>query len=109
MIEELSGLGFERVDITENKGQYSVRGFTIDIFSPSNNYPVRLIYEDDMISSLRTFDQLTQRSMEDLDYIKIFPASESSISENKRKEGFQKIVESYEEAASMIQKQGRRF
>lgn len=100
LIEELSRLGFERVDITENKGQYSVRGFTIDIFSPSYNYPVRLIYEDDMISSLRTFDQLTQRSMEDLDFVKIFPASESSISEEKRREGFQKIVESYERAAA---------
>ena len=54
--EQLSDLGFERVDFVFQPGQYAVRGSIVDVYSYSHDDPYRLDFFGDEIDSIRTFD-----------------------------------------------------
>ncbi len=64
---------FEHVDFVTAPGQFSVRGGIIDVFSFSNDYPYRLEFFGDEVESLRSFDPVTQLSVQHLDNITIIP------------------------------------
>ncbi len=85
-IQELSkklvAAGFERVSIVEGKGQFAVRGGIIDIFSVNSEYAVRMELFDDEVDSIRSFDIMTQRSVDKLDSINIIPAREVIFSQD---------------------------
>ncbi|MGE5629538.1 MAG: transcription-repair coupling factor [Caulobacteraceae bacterium] len=68
--------GYERVDMVEGKGQFSIRGGIIDFFSPIHANPVRIELFDDEIDSIRYFDSLTQRSVSKAKSVRITPARE---------------------------------
>ena len=70
----LTEMGYERVEMTEVKGQYSIRGEIIDIFPPDMDDPVRIDLFDTEINDLKLFDPMTQRSMEALKSVTIVPA-----------------------------------
>ncbi|MEO0094462.1 MAG: transcription-repair coupling factor [candidate division WOR-3 bacterium] len=63
LISRLSASGLQREDIVEEEGEYAVRGGIIDIFL-QNSEPFRIELEGDIISSIRKFNPLTQRSVE---------------------------------------------
>ena len=75
-LEELSekfiDIGYERVPMVYAKGQFSVRGEIIDVFSPFMDVPARIEFFDIEVESIRTFDPDTQRSLEKLDEIITF-------------------------------------
>ncbi len=73
-IMRLVYMGYERVPMVEAPGQFSVRGDIIDIFSPGSSSPVRVELFDTEVDSLRSFDALTQRSIEKLKSFSVFPA-----------------------------------
>jgi transcription-repair coupling factor len=81
LLEELSAglvrLGYERFDIVGGRGEFSVRGGIVDIFSLAADQPVRVELAGDKIDSLRKFDPYSQRSLEVLKKITILPAQES--------------------------------
>ena len=54
--QQLSELGFERVDFVFQPGQYAIRGGIVDIYSYSHDDPYRLDFFGDEIESIRTFD-----------------------------------------------------
>ncbi len=58
--------GYERSELVWSPGQYVSRGSIIDVFSPSDPYPVRLEFFDDEIESIRFFDPETQKSLRTL-------------------------------------------
>jgi len=67
LLDWLSQKGYERNDIVWSPGQYVSRGSIVDIFSPSDNYPVRLEFFDDEVASIRFFLPETQKSLRTLD------------------------------------------
>ncbi|MEL7625348.1 MAG: transcription-repair coupling factor [Anaerolineaceae bacterium] len=73
----LVGIGYEYSNIVVQPGQFSRRGGILDVWSPSENLPLRLDFFGDEIDSLRLFDPGTQRSEEKLEQALIFPASEA--------------------------------
>ena len=75
--EELSALGYERVSQIEGTGQFAVRGGIIDVFPLTEELPVRIELWGDEIDSIRSFDVESQRSVENLDRVTIYPASEN--------------------------------
>lgn len=85
-LEELSkklvDSGYENVYAVEGKGQFSVRGGIIDIFPPISSYPYRIELFGDEIDSMRTFDPISQRSMEKIEKIDISPAKNIFIEED---------------------------
>ena len=73
--EKLILLGYERYDLIEGKGQFSVRGGIVDI-ATSVNSGVRIEFWGDEIDSIRKFSIATQRTVNMLEEIEIFPAYE---------------------------------
>ncbi|AHM55547.1 transcription-repair-coupling factor Mfd [Peptoclostridium acidaminophilum DSM 3953] len=73
---KLAALGYERESKVEGVGQFSIRGGIIDIFSPGFENPVRIELFGDEIDSMRTFDSLSQKSIERVDSVTIAPARE---------------------------------
>ncbi len=75
-IERLIRGGYTRVTLVEEKGDFSVRGGIIDLFSPSYRDPLRLEFFGDRIESIRAFEVETQRSHVHYESISILPAKE---------------------------------
>ena len=73
LIDVLDDFGFERSDLVYQAGQYSIRGGIIDVFSFSQENPYRIELFGDTIDSLRTFDILTQLSIEEKESFNILP------------------------------------
>ena len=76
LAEKLSRLGYEREIQVEAPGQFAVRGGIVDIFALTEDAPWRIEFWDDEIDSIRSFDVESQRSMENLEEITIYPAAE---------------------------------
>ena len=73
---DLVRLGYERMELVDAKGQFSVRGAIIDIFTPDSENPCRIELFDTEVDSIRTFDIDTQRSIENRRDIEIYPAEQ---------------------------------
>lgn len=69
-------LGYQSAPMVEDKGQYSIRGGIVDIFSAAEDHPVRLELFGDQIESLRYFNTSDQRSREETTLLHLCPATE---------------------------------
>ena len=67
--------GYEKTPTVREHGEFSVRGGIIDFYSPLNK-PIRLDLFGNTIDSIKSFDLITQRSLELLKEIFVYPASE---------------------------------
>ncbi len=76
ILQKFAEMGYERVSVVEGKGQFTVRGGIIDIYSPSSEYAARIELFDDIVDSIRFFDVISQRSIENLKSLHIIPARE---------------------------------
>ncbi|KYH34363.1 transcription-repair-coupling factor [Clostridium tepidiprofundi DSM 19306] len=89
--KKLIQCGYERVSAVENKGQFSVRGGILDVFPPTSNMPYRIELFDDEIDSIRTFNTSTQRSIDKVFNIEIYPAKEIILPVENLDKGYQSI------------------
>ena len=76
LAKKLVRLGYERTGQVEAPGQFAVRGGIVDIFALTEEAPWRIEFWDDEVDSIRSFDAESQRSMENLEEIVIYPAAE---------------------------------
>ncbi len=81
-LKSLTELGYERVGQVESSGQFSVRGGIVDVFSLTQENPWRIELWGDEVDSIRSFDAQSQRSLENLEEIVIYPAAEKYRREN---------------------------
>lgn len=75
--------GYKRTPITEEVGDFSVRGGVIDIFPFDCVNPIRLDLFGNEIENIRIFDKLTQRSISKVDSVEIFPLNDTLYEEEK--------------------------
>lgn len=73
MLTQLVQLGYSHTDQVENIGQFSSRGGIVDIYPINSQSPVRLEFFDDEIDSLRLFDAVSQRSINNITSVDILP------------------------------------
>ncbi|HED6850957.1 TPA: DEAD/DEAH box helicase [Campylobacter coli] len=59
---ELIKLGYEFVDMVQDKGEVSIRGEIIDIFCINEELPTRVLLFGDELESIRKFDPMNQKS-----------------------------------------------
>ena len=88
---ELIAMGFERVSQVESPGQFAVRGGILDIYNLADECPYRLELWGDEIDSIRSFDAESQRSIEQVDKVIIYPATEYVMSAAVRDRGLKMI------------------
>ena len=79
--QALVHLGYERADIVEGKGQFSIRGGIIDI-GTSNNQGIRIEFWGDEVDSIRSFSITSQRSNKMLDKAVIYPSHELIVTKD---------------------------
>ncbi|MBD3367104.1 MAG: transcription-repair coupling factor [Candidatus Eisenbacteria bacterium] len=77
----LVDLGYRRVRIVEDSGDFSVRGGIVDVLPFGYDDPIRVELFGDTVESVRQFDTYTQRSISDLDEATILPRREVVLQE----------------------------
>ncbi|MBE6062563.1 MAG: transcription-repair coupling factor [Clostridium butyricum] len=87
--------GYERVEMVEGKGQFSLRGGILDVFPTGSAYPYRIELFGDEIESIRTFNVESQRSIDKVKKIEIFPAKEIIVTEQSMEAGRNKLLEDF--------------
>ncbi|MBQ9673444.1 MAG: transcription-repair coupling factor [Ruminococcus sp.] len=88
-VQVLTLLGYERADMVEGTGQFSLRGGILDFFVPDSENPVRVEFWGDEIDSINYFDIESQRRFDKIDKISLSPSNEI-------------LVENYSELANKI-------
>ena len=79
--QNLIHLGYEREDIVDAKGQFSVRGGILDI-GTSKTQGVRIEFWGDEVDSIRSFSITSQRSNKMLEEARIYPSHELIVTKN---------------------------
>lgn len=95
--QKLLECGYERVEAVEGKGEFSLRGGILDVFPPTTTYPYRIELFGDTIDSIRTFNTESQRSIEKVDMMEVFPAKEIILNEEALNRGKESILREFEE------------
>lgn len=100
-------MGYERKDLVDAPGQFSIRGGILDIFPITDDCAFRVELWDDEIDTIRLMDVETQRSVKRVDEIVVYPAAEIMIDEARALEGAAKIKAETEKVARAFDKEGK--
>ena len=76
LAESLALAGYERVERTEERGQFAVRGGLVDVFPTTGREPLRIELFGDEIEQVRAFSPFTQRALHPVEAAVIYPAAE---------------------------------
>ncbi len=87
----LVSIGYERTDLVEAPGQFASRGGILDIYSLTEENPVRIELWGDEIDNIRSFDAQSQRTREQIDGVRIYPASEFVTTPEITRRGLKRI------------------
>ncbi len=98
----LAYMGYERVSSVEARGQYVIRGGILDIFPPNQPHPFRVELFDVEVDSIRFFDSLTQRSIDEAVSVKVFPAQLIVQSDYLFEQAITRIREAYQAFAKKL-------
>ena len=93
ILERLVAAGYIRSPLVEDAGDFSVRGFIIDLYPPFYPYPVRIEQDGDRIESIRFFEPANQRSRGDVAEIQVGPVCMSIPDLGSRVEGLKRVRE----------------
>ena len=104
---KLTDLGYEKVYMVEETGQFSVRGGIIDIYPLTEECPYRVELWGDDVESIRMFDVESQRSIMECDAIDVYPAGEMILSDDRINKGLKKIKEEYKTQYEALRKEFR--
>ncbi len=91
LAEKLTELGYEKNYQVEAPGQFSIRGGIVDVFDLTEENPYRIELWGEDVESIRSFDILSQRSIEKLESISIYPATEMVLSKEELRTGIEAI------------------
>ncbi|WP_022778891.1 transcription-repair coupling factor [Butyrivibrio sp. AE3009] len=100
--KKLVEMGYVRNYQVEGPGEFSVRGDIVDVFDLTEENPYRIELWGDEIQSIRSFDILSQRSLEKLESIEIYPASEIIMDDKRLHEGLKRIEDEAEEMVARL-------
>ncbi|MGE5561126.1 MAG: transcription-repair coupling factor [Chloroflexota bacterium] len=106
VIARLAVMGYDRVDMVEGRGQFSIRGGILDVFPLGGVQPFRIEFFGDEVDSIRLFDIATQRSLENRDEILITPAREFLLPSRGPDEGMRRIRQELDTTVRRLTKQG---
>ncbi len=100
----LVALGYERNDWVDGVGQFAIRGGILDIFPMSSECPFRVELWGEDVDSIRSFDVESQRSIENMECLSVYPAAEMVLDEERVLTGLKKIEKEHKQYASDLKK-----
>lgn len=98
-------LGYDRQGQVDAPGQFAIRGGIIDVYTLTDDAPIRIELFDDEIDSIRYFDVESQRSIDRIDSITIFPATEMILDKNAVGAGISTLKQQLKEQMALFAKQ----
>ncbi|MGN0141373.1 MAG: transcription-repair coupling factor [Roseburia sp.] len=108
-LEELTAqlveLGYEKNYQAQTMGEFSVRGGIIDVFPLTEDNPFRIELWGDEVDSIRSFDPESQRSIENLEEVHIYPACELVLNREEREAGIARILKEAEQVSAKLRKE----
>ena len=108
MQQRLTDMGYENVAQVEREGEFSVRGGILDIFPLTEESPCRIDLWGDEVDTISSIDVESQRSVEKLEEIGIYPAVEVFMTEEQALRGLRQIGLDMEECTARLKEQGKR-
>ncbi len=91
LVSLLTSAGYERVDMCEGCGQVCLRGGYLDVYPINAPDPIRIEFFDDEIDTMRTYDAISQRSIENIASCIIPPATEMPLTKEARTRGMRAL------------------
>ncbi|RUM88812.1 MAG: hypothetical protein DSZ23_04060, partial [Thermodesulfatator sp.] len=85
--------GYEYLNRVERVGEFSVRGEILDIFPPGHELPLRILFFDDLVEEIRSFDPVTQRTVSFLKEAILLPAREIVYSDKRVAAAVRHVIE----------------
>ena len=98
-------LGYEKNYQVEAPGQFSIRGGIVDIFDLTEENPYRIELWGEDVESIRSFDILSQRSIEKLESVTVYPATELILSDEELRAGIGRIKAECRTHAASLRKE----
>ena len=98
-------IGYVRCGQVERPGEFAIRGGIIDIFPLTEECPYRIELWDDEVDTIRSFDVESQRSIENVKELTIYPASEFILDEDILQEGLKRIEKEKDSYVEELRKQ----
>ncbi len=105
LAHKLVEMGYEKNYQVEAPGQFSIRGGIVDIFDLTEENPYRIELWGDEVDSIRSFDILSQRSIEKLSAITIYPACEMILTDQQLQKGMDKIEKEAKNFSEKLRKE----
>ncbi len=102
LTKQLVSIGYVREQIVAKPGEFSVRGGIVDVYPLTEKYPIRIELFDIEVDSIRSFDADTQRSIEQLEAIRIVPVTEAILPSNMWAEATERLKAAYEETNAQL-------
>ncbi len=103
--QKLVALGYERQAQVSAPGEFAVRGGIIDVFPLNDDNPARIELFGDEVDAIKSFDPDSQRSVENLTELVIFPATEFILTDEEMQAGFEKIREEEKQREASLRKE----
>lgn len=107
VIRQLLHIQYQRNDLDFSRGNFRVRGDTVEIFPAYRNEGIRIEWFGDEIDNLSYFDPLTGKILDSLERAVVYPAKHFITSPPKLKEALEKIEKELEEQVARFQKEGK--
>lgn len=86
-------------------GQFSVRGGILDVFPLTEENPIRIELWGDEIDTIRYFDCESQKSIENIEQVSIYPAAELVLSDEEKAGGIEKLKAEAKRVSDKLRKQ----
>ena len=100
-VEKLVHGGYERSERVEKRGQFSVRGGIVDIY-PLDGEPVRVELFDDEVDSIRLFEAESQRSFDQVQEARIYPALEMTVTPELLRAAADRLRQKFEQQLQRV-------
>ena len=101
---DMVGAGYVREERVEGPGQFAVRGGIVDVYPVGMEHPVRVEFFDDEVDALRSFDVMTQRSIDTLRTVAILPAGECPIDNEAMAYGLSNLKSQVQDAIRRLKR-----
>ena len=106
--KNLVAIGYENTGQVQKEGEFSVRGGIIDVFPLTEECPYRIELWGDEIDGIRRIDVESQRSVETVSEIEIYPATEIFLEEDRILEGMHRMEEEMQTCVRRFEEEGKK-
>ena len=103
VIQNLISIGYTRVDVVENPGDFAVRGDIFDVFVITDKNPTRIEFFDNEIETISQFEIGTYKKIKSLKSVSVFPISSNLFDDDTKSQIFKKISQNYESTLKELQ------